>query len=83
VRCWLKHGKLVQLNEMSAKTNNSSDIRAKKWAARLMKSVNAVLKKYPHADPDNVRHTLILLEKPPLERLGRSLLRGRAITQRK
>lgn len=62
---------------MSQQTKTSSEVRAKRWAARLMKSVNAVLKRYPHADPDNVRHTLILLEKPPLERLGIALLRGR------
>ena len=68
---------------MSKQAKPSSDVQAKRWAARLMKSVNAVLKRYPQADPDNVRHTLILLEKPPLERLGRSLLRGRAVTQRK
>jgi hypothetical protein len=33
---------------------------------------------HPNADPDNVRHTLILLELPPLERLQRGLIRGRA-----
>jgi hypothetical protein len=36
-----------------------------------------VLAVHPNADPDNVRHTLILLEQPPLERLQRSLIRGR------
>jgi hypothetical protein len=66
---------------MSKPANNSSDVRAQKWAARLMKSVNAVLKKYPHADPDNVRHILILLEKPPLERLGIALLRNGSRTR--
>jgi hypothetical protein len=48
-----------------------------------MKSVRAVLAVRPEADPDNVRHTLILLEQSPLERLGRSLTRGRALAQRK
>jgi hypothetical protein len=56
---------------------------ARRWAARLMNSVNAVLAARPEADPDNVRHTLVLLEKPPLERLKRSLVRGRASTQSK
>jgi hypothetical protein len=40
--------------------------------------VGKVLAAHPHANPDNVRHTLILLEQPPLERLQRSLIRGRA-----
>ena len=53
------------------------------WAERLMESVRAVLAERPEADPDNVRHTLILLEQPPLERLRKSLTRGRALAQRK
>jgi hypothetical protein len=40
--------------------------------------VRKIVATHPHADPDNVRHTLILLEQPPLERLQRSLIRGRA-----
>jgi hypothetical protein len=48
-----------------------------------MKSVQAVLAARPESDLDNVRHTLILLEQAPLERLARSLTRGRALTQRK
>ncbi len=48
-----------------------------------MESVRAVQAERPEADPDNVRHTLILLEQPPLERLRRSLIRGRALPQRK
>jgi len=68
---------------MSVKRKDSRERKAQRWAARLMKSVNAVLAVRPEADPDNVRHTLILLELPPLERLKRSLTRGRALTQRK
>ena len=48
-----------------------------------MASVRAVLAERPEADPDNVRHTLILLQHPPLERLQKSLTRGRALAQRK
>ena len=29
-----------------------------------------------HADRDNIRHTLLLLEEPPIERLRRALTRG-------
>ena len=52
------------------------------WAQRLAESVRQVLAEYPEADPDNVRHALILLQQPPLERLRRSLLRGRFSVQR-
>jgi hypothetical protein len=51
---------------------------ARRWALRLSALVARVLAVHPQADPDNVRHTLILLEQPPLERLQRSLIRGRA-----
>jgi hypothetical protein len=66
---------------MSINRNMSRDLEARRWAKRLMNSVNAVLAIRPEADPDNVRHTFILLEQPPLERLRRSLLRGRPLTQ--
>ena len=68
---------------MSIKKNDSGERKATRWAARLMESVRAVVAEHPEADPDNVRHTLILLEQPPLERLRKSLTRGRALAQRK
>jgi hypothetical protein len=68
---------------MSVKKQDSSERRASRLAAGLMKSVRAVLARRPEADPDNVRHTLLLLEYPPLERLRKSLTRGRALAQRK
>ena len=52
--------------------------KAQRWAQRLSVRVEEVLAIHPDADRDNVRHTLILLEQPPLERLQRSLIRGRA-----
>jgi hypothetical protein len=55
---------------------------ARLWAEKLMDSVRAVLERHPGADPDNVRHTLILLEKPPIERLRRSLIRGGSAVRR-
>ena len=55
----------------------SHPAQAQRWARRLTLRVGKVLAAHPHADPDNVRHTLILLEQPPLERLQRSLIRGR------
>ena len=49
-----------------------------RWARRLSVRVEKILAAHPAADRDNVRHTLILLEQPPLERLQKSLIRGRA-----
>lgn len=70
-------------NRMSVKKTISREDKASRWAAGLMRSVRAVLAERPEADPDNVRHTLILLEQSPLERLRRSLTRGRALARRK
>jgi hypothetical protein len=52
--------------------------RAKRWAQRLSRKVEEVVAADPEADRDNIRHTLILLQLPPIERLQRSLIRGRA-----
>jgi hypothetical protein len=52
--------------------------QARRWARRLSMRVKKIVAARPGADPENVRHTLILLEQPPLERLQRSLIRGRA-----
>ena len=51
---------------------------AQRWARRLCTRMDEILAANPSADPENVRHTLILLEQPPLERLQKSLIRGRA-----
>jgi hypothetical protein len=60
------------------KRRASSRNASARWARRLSARVERVLALHPEADRDNVRHTLILLELPPLERLQRSLIRGRA-----
>ncbi|MBI2947917.1 MAG: hypothetical protein HYY23_09735 [Verrucomicrobia bacterium] len=60
-----------------------SPAQARRWARRLTARVEHVLAVHPEADPDNVRHTLILLEQPPLERLQRSLTRGRTAAVRR
>jgi hypothetical protein len=54
-----------------------------KWAERLAQQVADVLKEHPDADPDTVRHTLILLELSPIERLERALLRSGRFSNRK
>ena len=71
------------LSTLNRKETDPQQNKAKRWAARLMECVREVLDRHPEADPDNVRHTLILLEQPPLERLRRSLIRGRSIARRK
>ena len=63
---------------MKQRAESKKAIQARRWAPRLSARVKRVLAVHPNADPDNVRHTLILLEQPPLERLQRSLIRGRA-----
>jgi hypothetical protein len=63
---------------MKQRAQTNQPAKARRWALRLSARVGKVLAAHPHADPDNVRHTLILLEQPPLERLQRSLIRGRA-----
>ncbi len=71
--------KLISFSRsMKQRTQSENAAKAQRWARRLSLRVEKVLAAHPHADPDNVRHTLILLEQPPLERLQRSLIRGRA-----
>ena len=62
---------------MKQRVPSANAASAARWARRLSARVEKVLAAHPEADPDNVRHTLILLELPPLERLQRSLIRGR------
>jgi transcriptional regulator with XRE-family HTH domain len=52
---------------------------AEEWHARaLIRRARRILARNPGASFENVWHTLVLLEEPPVERLRRSLLRGRA-----
>jgi len=44
----------------------------------LLERAQRVLSRNPSASFENVWHTLVLLEEPPIDRLRRSLLRGRA-----
>ena len=67
---------------MSSEAQHGTEDEARAWAEKLMDSVRAVLARHPGADPDNVRHTLILLEQPPIERSRRSLIRGRSPAER-
>jgi len=68
---------------MQRRRTSISPLRARRWAVRLNERVAKVIAANPDADPENVRHALILLELPPLERLQRSLIRGRSAAIRR
>jgi hypothetical protein len=63
---------------MKQRAQGKSPASAARWGRQINARVEQILALHPDADPDNIRHTLILLELPPLERLQRSLIRGRA-----
>ena len=48
----------------------------------LIKETKRILKQHKDADFDNVRHTLLLLDEKPIERLRRALRRGRSFNFR-
>jgi hypothetical protein len=68
---------------MSKRARSRNAASLTRWAKQLSARVDKVLAAHPDADRDNVRHTLILLELPPFERLQRSLIRGRAAALRR
>jgi transcriptional regulator with XRE-family HTH domain len=45
-------------------------------AEQILKQVRTITRQYQKADPDNIRHTLVLLQDKPIDRLKRALLRG-------
>jgi transcriptional regulator with XRE-family HTH domain len=45
-------------------------------AEQILKQVRTITQHYQKADPDNIRHTLVLLQDKPIDRLRRALLRG-------
>ena len=50
------------------------------WRAQaLLRKAQRIVQRNPGAAFDDVWHTLVLLEEEPVERLRRSLLRGRAL----
>ncbi len=60
-----------------ASKSRASAAAANRWGRRLATEVAAVVSHYPDADPEDVRLTLIALRRAPVERLNRSLRRGR------
>jgi hypothetical protein len=58
---------------MKKRARSKTAASARRWARQLSARVEKIVGAHPDADRDNVRHTLILLE-----RLQGSLIRGRA-----
>ena len=52
-------------------------------AVRLLKDVDRIVEENPGIDRDTVRHTLLLLQEKPIERLRRALTRGQHFDFRK
>lgn len=48
----------------------------------LIAEMDKITKRYRGADRDNIRHTLLLLDERPIERLRRALQRGRSLNFR-
>ncbi len=46
---------------------------------KLVKLIDEIVSDDPELDRENVRHTLLLLQEKPIERLKRGLIRGRRI----
>jgi hypothetical protein len=61
-----------------AEKSDMNQVEAVQWGRSLGDRVDFIMALHPQADRDTVRHTLILLDEPPIERLRRSLRRGRA-----
>jgi transcriptional regulator with XRE-family HTH domain len=49
-----------------------------RWSL-LLEELERISARNRHADRDNIRHTLLLLQEPPIERLRRALTRGRKL----
>jgi AcrR family transcriptional regulator len=49
---------------------------------RLITEANRIARRHRSVDRDNVRHTLLLLQEKPIERLRRALRRGRPVNIR-
>ena len=66
----------IQINgEMIFKTEKRRDIMEE--TNKLFDTLERIMKKNTHADRDNIRHTLLLLQEKPVDRLRRALIRAR------
>ncbi len=65
--------KYFKADEMEFLTSESREVEK---ARVLQAEVDRIVRRYPDVDPDNVRHTLILLREKPVDRLRRALIRA-------
>ena len=61
---------------VSASDFMQAELSPPNMAAKLYKEIDHIKRKYGNVDPDNVRHTLLLLDEKPVERLRRALTRA-------
>jgi len=67
---------LAQVLKVRPSALLEEDNPQEKIIQKLRKSHSRILSQNPQANPENVWHTLVLLEKEPWERLERGLLRA-------
>ena len=70
----------LNVRQSALLTDEDAEIRK---ARRLLKKVDEIVAENPGIDRDTVRHTLLLLQEKPIERLRRALVRGQAFDIRK
>jgi len=75
----LCHNPLGHAMPKAASTSEMTPAEARERALDRRSKALAICAAEPEATFENVWHTLVLLELPPLERLNRSLQRGRAV----
>jgi hypothetical protein len=67
----------IMKREAGPEANENASARARHWGRLLAEDVRFVLSRHPDSDAEVVRLALIALQSSPLERLNRSLRRGR------
>ena len=55
----------------------SEDSRELEKARSLLRKIDNIMARHKHADRDTIRHTLLLLQAKPIDRLRRALIRAR------
>ena len=64
---------------MNRKLQEAAVLRRQRTRERRWQQI---IRAHPEADPENIWHTLVLLELPPIERLRRGLLRGQTVRKK-
>jgi len=64
------------MEPVKRKLQESAILRQHRLRARRLRQI---VRAHPEVDPENVWHTWVLLDLPPIERLRRGLLRGQTV----